>query len=280
VVLDDPAVHVTGVAANIGLTLAALGVGVAVASAVGRDALGDLVLAELQRGGVEVGLVHRSEAPTATFVFMIDRAGERTMVGTRGASERFDLDPSVLDDVRPAWVHVSGYTLLDPAMASRCEGLVDEAARRSTGCSVDLEGIAGSGRTTALDRCTVFCNRTDHRAYFGRDEVRPTGRPAPLVIKAGEAGCVLAGRSSVEVVPTRPATAVDSTGAGDAFDAAFVAATLHGLSPTDACRWGNAAARMKVQSPGPRVELSAEAIQGQLGDDALRSGPSAPSTRG
>ena len=175
-VLDDPALHVTGVAANIALNLAGLGVHVAVASAVGRDALGDMVLAELRGRGIEVRHVHRSEAPTATFVFMVDRAGERTMVGTRGASQRFELDPAVLEDVRPAWVHVSGYMLLDPAMAARCEALVDEAERRSIGCSVDLEGIAGSVRTTALDRCTVLCNRADHRAYFGRDEVRSAGR--------------------------------------------------------------------------------------------------------
>jgi ribokinase len=279
-VLADATAHVTGVAANIALGLTGLGCGASVASGVGRDALGDMVLDELRRGGVDVRYVQRSDAPTATFVFMVDPAGERTMVGTRGATERFELVPSALEDLGPSWVHVSGYPLVDPVMAERCEAVVGEAERRSIRCSVDLEGIATSGRTTPLERTTVLCDRSDHRAYFGRDDVRPTGRPAPLVVKSGELGCVLAGASTVDAVPTWPVAVVDSTGAGDAFDAAFIAASIQGASPLDACRWGNAAAWLKVQRAGPRVELSADAIQDRLAAGAVTSGPGAPSALG
>ncbi|HYT30430.1 MAG TPA: carbohydrate kinase family protein, partial [Actinomycetota bacterium] len=83
-VLREPVIYATGVAANIALNLRGLDAEAHVAGAVGRDALGDLVLGELRSAGVGVELVERSEEPTATFVFMIEPNGERTMVGARG----------------------------------------------------------------------------------------------------------------------------------------------------------------------------------------------------
>jgi sugar/nucleoside kinase (ribokinase family) len=259
--LSDPRVYASGVGANLSWNLVGLGIECEVASGVGRDGLGDYVLAELTRRGIGVGNVERFAAATSTFLILVDPSGERTMIGYRGAAERFFLDPAELTEPPADWVHVSGYTLLDPAMAERCDELITAAEARGVSCSVDLEGIAQSGRHTPLDRVTAFCNLDEYRRYFGHDRVRPMERAAPLVVKAGDEGSFLVEGGTVTPSPPLPARAVDSTGAGDAFNAGFIAARLLGRDSIEACGWGNAAARIKVEVPGPHAELSVAAIE-------------------
>jgi sugar/nucleoside kinase (ribokinase family) len=260
-VLPQPRVYASGVGTNLAWNLHGLGIDAEVAGGVGRDGLGDHVLADLTRRGVGVGRVDRTPVPTGTFLILVDPAGERTMVGYRGASERFSLDPAGLDQAGVDWVHVSGYTLLDPTMADLCEELISTAESSDVRCSVDLEGIAHAGRRTPLERITAFCNLDEYRSYFGHDRVLPMERAAPLVVKAGDEGCFLVSGGTVTPCPPLPTRAVDSTGAGDAFNAGFITAKLRGHEDIEACAWGNAAARIKVRVPGTRAELSVEAIE-------------------
>jgi ribokinase len=263
VVMADAAVHATGVAANVALNLRALDVDVTVLSAVGVDALGTSVVDELARADVDVSLVSRSpRATTAAMLVMIEPSGERTMVGTRGASAR--LAPmeqvALLDRVHPDWLHVSGYTLLDTEMRAWCEGLADDAMGRDIGVSVDLEGVAAHGRPLPMSRAVAFCNRDEFADAFGSQEVTYVDHPAPLVVKAGADGCYLIGDGGIAHVPTSPVESEDSTGAGDAFDAAFIAASLRGSDAATACRWGNAGGRLTAEHPGPRAPLSLERL--------------------
>jgi ribokinase len=268
VVLEDTRTYSSGVAANIALNLRALGVDVTVLGAVGADAAGEQVLSELRDGGVDTAAVLRtSGTPTASMVVLVEPSGERTMIGTRGASERFELDAERAIDGPggggPAWLHVSGYTLLDPEMEGRCDAIVSAAEERGIPCSVDLEGIGTSGRRTSLDRLLTFCNQDEFRGYFGTDDPEVVAtRTSPLVLKAGSEGCYLVGSGrvlQVAVVPVGDPT--DATGAGDAFDAAFIAASLRGFDAERACRSGNAAGAVTVLVPGPRAPLDRSTIE-------------------
>lgn len=257
--LAGAAVYTSGVGANIALSLAALGVEVTLASAVGLDALGDAVLRDLRAGGVGVDHVARAKASsTGSMVVMVDPSGERTMVGTRGAAERFPLEPSLLEVAATEWMHASGYTLLDDLMAGRCAALLGVAAARGTPCSVDLEGVAGSAHRIPLGGVTVFCGPGDLTV---REDLVRGSNGAPIVVKDGPRGCTLIQGGETVAVPTSPVEAVDATGAGDAFDAAFIAARLRGLDAVEACRWGNAAGGMAARVPGPRAALSVERLR-------------------
>ena len=57
-------------------------------------------------------------------------------------------------------------------------------------------------------------------------------------------------------VPGRPATAIDTVGAGDAFAGGVLYALTHGYQPTQAARWGNYLASEVVKIQGPRLEGS------------------------
>jgi ribokinase len=79
---------------------------------------------------------------------------------------------------------------------------------------------------------------------------------ATLVLTLGERGARLGDRT----VPAVPARAVDSTGAGDAFNAAFAVALAEGRTDLDAVRWGCGAGAHMVEHPGvvPGLPTKAE----------------------
>ena len=83
------------------------------------------------------------------------------------------------------------------------------------------------------------------------------------MLKAGARGCYLIDGGEVTHVPVEDVDGpvVDTTGAGDAFDAAFIAARLRGLDPLAACGWGNVAGATTARYVGPRMPLGARRIQ-------------------
>jgi sugar/nucleoside kinase (ribokinase family) len=74
--------------------------------------------------------------------------------------------------------------------------------------------------------------------------------PQLVVVKRGASGCLLATPDMRDDVPGFTAKVVDTVGAGDCFDAAFIAGRLHGLSLHDSALLANATGAASVQKMG------------------------------
>ncbi|MDG6901647.1 MAG: carbohydrate kinase family protein [Nitrososphaerota archaeon] len=254
--LSDSRVDFSGVGANVARDLARLDVGVRVFGAVGQDGAGRSMLAELRAAGVDVRLVTRVKAPTGSFIVLVDRSGERTMIGHRGASETVRLTSRLLDRASPDWAHVSGYTLLNAGQAAAFSEFSSAALERGIPLSVDLEGVAQAHRRIKLRGVHVFCNAFEYREYFGRNMLLNDCGAKSLVVKAGQKGAYLLGRGEPGLLRSFSARSNDSTGAGDAFNAGFIRAKLIGADDYEACVWGNACGSIKVAEAGPFLEAS------------------------
>lgn len=266
-VAGSAAVYASGVAANIAWNLRDLVDDVAVLGTVGDDVFGRYVLDELSARGVHTGYIRRVAAPTDLFTILVDGNGERTMIGHRGASAGLTLQgvEAILDEWTPGWCHISGYTLLNQGSEAGFHALVAAATRGGIPCSLDLEGIAYSGRRLELAGLTVFCNWNEYTHYYGRERADPSvAECLRLVIKAGAEGCYLVEHGAVTLMPAFEATVVDCTGAGDAFNAAFIAAMAEGRNSGEACAWGNAGAALKIAHAGPRTQLTRQVVQAAL----------------
>ena len=77
-----------------------------------------------------------------------------------------------------------------------------------------------------------------------------------VVVKLAAHGCLVAAAAQCEYLPPPSAvTAVDTSGAGDAFNAAYLAARLAGRSASEAGRAGNTLAGEVVRYPGAVLPL-------------------------
>jgi sugar/nucleoside kinase (ribokinase family) len=254
-----------GSAANQAAWLASLGVAVTFAGRAGA-ADAEFHRRELARHGVDARLAADESVSTGAIVVLIGPDGERTMITDRGANLRLrpeDVPPSLLDDA--ALLHLTGYSFFDPRARNVILDLVDEARRRGVPYSVD-PGSAGFLDTLKpsefLDwtRGAAACFPNLDEAAALTAGADPAAMAASLArsfgvvaLKLGAEGALYATADNAPVrVPARPAVVRDTTGAGDAFCAGFLASWLTGAPLPDATAAAVATAAAAVATLGGR----------------------------
>ncbi|MDX3450535.1 sugar kinase [Streptomyces sp. ME02-8801-2C] len=223
---------------------------------------------ELTACGVRPRLVVDPEAPTGTVICLVDTgsAAERTFLTQSGASARLDPDDwsdELLDGV--ARLHLSGYLLF--SATSRALAAVALASARARGVPVSLDpASAGYLVELGVDRFLDLAAGVDVLLPSRDEACLLTGLPDPadaaaklsrhvplVVAKQGAEGALVARSGTVSAhVPAVPATPRDTTGAGDAFTGAFLAALLTGAAPEDAAAQGCRAGARAVERVGGR----------------------------
>jgi sugar/nucleoside kinase (ribokinase family) len=279
---DNPATIVTragGSAANQAAWLASLGVDVAFA---GRAGAADAAFhrQELARFGVEPHVAADESAPTGSIVVLTGADGERTMITSRGANLSLspaDAPAALLDGAD--LLHLTGYTLFEPGTRAVARSLIAEAGRRGIPFTVDPGSAAflaalspGQflGWTSTAAAC--FPNHDEAVVLAAQPVSRPdAGQPGTsatnperlaaelashygvVALKLGADGAVIAaGECEPLRVPAVPAPVRDTTGAGDAFCAGFLATWLAGAGLPAAAAAGTRAASIAVSVLGAR----------------------------
>lgn len=230
-----------GAAANFAVQLAALGVSTILAGVVGDDALGAIQVADLAARGVRVRVRRRPRTGTGVVIALVRRDGRRSMLTSRGASAQLrpeDLPRSLF--ARGRHLHLSGYVLL--GRSSRAAGLAALARARELGMTISVDasshgplGTLGGARFRRLTggAAVLFCNQAEALALSGAGSWRGAlgtlaAEYPEVVLKRGRLGAVWASGRTRIALPSAGSGARDTTGAGDAFDAAWLAGWLRG----------------------------------------------------
>lgn len=261
-VLAEDAVVVPGSSSMIcAMGLARLGDPVAFAGKVGVDGWGDMCVAALQGAGIDVAQVCRDPSlrtgVTASFSTVEDRALV-TFAGAIGALRAEDFGDEQL--AAADHLHVSSY-YLQRGLRPGCRELFARAHKHGLSTSLDPgfdpDERWGDEWGELLAEVDVFVPNdvelrgiTRHNDVFEGLQALDNGRTR-VVVKRGrrgcatldEAGCLFESRAFV-------VAAVDSTGAGDSFDAGFLHAWLHRLPLADCLRWGNACGALSTRGVG------------------------------
>jgi sugar/nucleoside kinase (ribokinase family) len=241
-----------GAGANTAAWLAALGAHPVLLSRVGTDRAAAQIRDALAAAGVDAVLAADPDASTCTVVVLVDGTGQRTMLADRGAAGRLgpaDIDPVALAGARH--LHVSGYVLLDDS--SRPGGLAALAAARAAGLTTSVDPQAAEllepGFLDLVRGVDLLLPSAGELAALGGAEA-VLGAVRAVAVTAGAGGATWLDRTGLWNVPAEPVRPVDTTGAGDAFDAGLLAAWAGGATPLAALRAGVAAGTRAVTRPG------------------------------
>jgi sugar/nucleoside kinase (ribokinase family) len=226
---------VGGAGANTAAWLAFRGVPTTLLAKVGNDAEGRRVASELGARGVECHFALDAEAPTCAVVVVVDRAGQRTMYSDRGAAARLsvaDLDTTLITTARH--LHVSGYLLLDRSSRPAAVAALVAAAQAGVTTSVDPQTAVALGPDLLelVRGVDLLLPNTEELAVL-------TGSPDPesaralldvvgsVVVTAGQSGATWVDRIGIHTAKAVKVQCVDTTGAGDAFNAGLIAALIN-----------------------------------------------------
>jgi len=217
---------VGGSAAIAACGAARLGLDTAFVGAVGRDLLGTFMLDALADRGVDVsGCVAAEAIPTGVTVAMV-RGDDRAILTAPGAIPTLTAAAIDRDLLRASrHLHLASFHLLD-GLRPGLEELVAEAHEAGLTVSLDPQGDPGGGDTGLLRRLAA---QVDVLFVNEQEDAALDSAGCPLVVVKRGARGALARTPAGTVEAAAPAVeVVDATGAGDSFDAGFLAAHLAG----------------------------------------------------
>lgn len=252
---------------------ARLGLRVAMVGVVGDDLFGSFMLDAMRERGVDVSAVRvTGDVPTGASVILTngrDRA-ILTARGTIGAVTAEDVPAGMLRQARH--LHIGSWFLQDglrPDAAALLAAARDAGLTTSLDPNWDPSGRWDDGLTALLPSLDlVLPNDAEVSRIAGFDdpeiaavELARLGRPgndggrsgagSMVVVKCGADGAFAASAAGVVArVGAFPVTALDTTGAGDSFDAAFLAAWLGGAAPIEGLRAGAVAGALSTMALG------------------------------
>jgi 2-dehydro-3-deoxygluconokinase len=261
------------------------GVAVDYVTALGEDPYSDAMLAMWRGEGVGCDLVARLPGRLpGLYTIRTDAHGERTFTYWRSASAARDVlqgaHGSRIAEQLAGYdlLYLSGITLsiLDPAQRERLMALAD-AIRTRGGRVVFDNNFRPAGWPDRDEARAVFDRMLrrvdialptldDDQALFGVEDVSDCARRlhdlgvAEVVVKLGAKGCRFSSSGRTADVPAeRVARVVDSTAAGDSFNAGYLAGRLAGLEPEAAAAQGNRLAARVIGHPGAVIPAAAMA---------------------
>ena len=283
--------HLGGVAANCALALSRWGFEPRLVGCVGQDEFGNFLRRSLRKHDLDVQWIQTTTAAMTGLVYInVTPDGQRTFFGSRGANMivRKPQRPHVLFH-RTAALHLAGYNFLTPVIEATARYLLKFLRERGALVSLDVGPepsrlIPRKILHLASQVDILFANRAESFSLTQERDPRNALRSLlnagakDAVLKLGKEGCLIFDEGAVKEVPPFPVNAVDSTGAGDAFVAAFLQARLREWSQPEAALVANAAgaAATKILGAGenlPHLREVVRVLENPLSDrdwDAVR----------
>jgi sugar/nucleoside kinase (ribokinase family) len=256
-----------GGAANTASALGQMGVSVAVFSKVGADMNGNFLRAELKRNRVEVSHIRESASESTPFTFVgVHPGGDRSFVHTPGSNLTFSIKDLDLEALYACKVLLYQDMWVLPKLDGPAAGRILAGAQKR-GVITLLDECYGLGPDrdvfeSALRFCDVVLPSYDDMrviypglkpaAVAARLRQQGAGR---VILKLGRQGCLVTGENGTVRLPSVATKIVDTTGAGDCFNAGYIAGIVNGLGDVDAAKLGGLTAAACIRHVGGAVGI-------------------------
>ena len=265
---ESGSLNVGGEAVNESMAAAKLGVKTGILTSLGKDEAGDMIVAALQRCGVDTGLIIRSaQHPTPVTTMFVRDDGTRKSV--TNSAHRYNFHPeqyagsfsgakalllgslfrAPFDD--PDIIHA----VLQAAKAAGQTVFADTKLPNFR--KLSLDDLAGS--LDLIDYITP--NEDEAKYYSGKQDPEAMADVfldygiRNVVIKLGGKGCFFKNTQVSLQLPPHKIKAVDATGAGDNFLAGFASEILRGSTPQEALAFANACGAICTTAVGASTAL-------------------------
>jgi sugar/nucleoside kinase (ribokinase family) len=282
--------HPGGGAVNTATALSALGFNAALVGKIGLDPLGDFLIETLEKRGVNVQAVGRApDYSTSATMVMVDPDRERRFVHHIGANATLvaeDVASELLDEA--SILLIAGSFVLPGLDGLPAAGLLKRAREKGTITFLDTAWDASRRWMDLIQPCLphldyMFPNLAEARALTGQNDPADMAQAlidcgvGTVAIKLGSKGCLVKNTAGDLLhSPAYEVAVQDTTGAGDAFAAGFIAGVHMNWSLEKTARLANAVGALCVTGMGAlggvtSLEETLNFMSTQVSDEAVIS---------
>jgi len=254
-----------GKGANQAIAIARIGGDVTFVAKLGMDDYGDQALSNFKKDGINTSFVFRdNDAPSGVALVLVDENGENMLAPVPGANGR--LLPADIEKARIAiesadilllqlgvpletveYAIAIAYekdvpVILNPGPGRKLESRLIEKVSYITPNEAEAETLTGIKVTD------------DSSAQNAGEELLKLGAKT-AIITMGKRGAMLVDSNTNELIPAFVVDAVDTTGAGDAFNGGLAYAIAGGKDIREAIRFGNAVGAIAVTGMGAQPSM-------------------------
>jgi ribokinase len=267
VIGSDFQIHPGGKGANQAVAVARLGYPVRLIGRLGNDTFGAELRSQLEKAGVEISGVSTSDGVSGVAVIVVSERGENSIVLTPGAN--FKVTPEDID-ANISILKSAGMVLAQLEIPlETVEYLARVCARENVPLILDPAPARDLPAEIFKDIAWFTPNQTEAAFYLG-NEYSESNSPAPaevaevllsngcrrVVLKMGASGTYLGSQDGLgNLVPAFSVNAIDTTAAGDAFNAGFATALMLGRSALDSAVFASAVAAISVTRKGAQPSM-------------------------
>ncbi|MEI8131654.1 MAG: carbohydrate kinase family protein [Leptolinea sp.] len=272
-VITDSFERVGGCTFNAAATIKNLGGDPLILSPICNDERGRLIQSTLQAKGFKDNLLFPMEGATEYCVALLDGAGERTFLTYSGS--QFLLTDEILQSAlqaRPAYVHLSGYSLVEYENAGRIITLLEGLKAGGSKIFFDPSPLCKEIKREVLKKviklADIFCpNKKEMQAigeylHWKKDLTAQSNLKGGrmVVVKDGLHGATGFDERVITSVPAFPVATVDSSGAGDSFAGGLLYALLKESNLRSTVIMACACGALTAAMLGPQIDFTQEDI--------------------
>ncbi|MGQ4915567.1 MAG: carbohydrate kinase family protein [Candidatus Asgardarchaeia archaeon] len=254
---------------NFLIMAARLGLKTGVIDRLGDDYHGKFISEIFEKEGIDVSHLHFAQGENTTQVFvLVDDKGQHAFIGVLGSGMKLS-EQDIADDYikQSRCLYTCGYTLF----SNKARNATIKALKIANKSDI-LTFFDPGPATFSVDKEVVYKIIEEHTDYLilNSDELTAltniknipdacrkvtVGRCKTVIVKTGADGCVTYSQGKIEKIPGFKVKVVDTTGAGDSFNAAFIYGILKGLGIRKAAIIANATGAAKVQKLGAGLNV-------------------------
>jgi len=250
--IEEIRMNPAGTAAGSVMNASKLGVQTSTVACVGNDTMGDFIIDEYLRLGIDVSMVQRSEhSRTSATILPIRPNGERPALHSRGASDDLVVSNDQFDEICNArFLHLGGTGLMKSMDRGPSTALLSHA--KAAGLTISLDLIAPNESTMKLledllPNVDYFMPSMEEAAYLtGQDDPATIAEvflkmgAKTCVFKWGERGSYIHTGNDQFSIPAFNVNVSDTTGCGDSYCGGFIAGLVFGRNLRAACELATA----------------------------------------
>ncbi|ADC65214.1 PfkB domain protein [Ferroglobus placidus DSM 10642] len=256
----DVELHPGGSAANTIAGLASFGVKTGYVGKVGSDAEGEMLVEDFRKRGVDLSGIVKSEGRSGQALIFVDRNGNRAILVDPGVNDTIKFEEVNKELIEKAEiVHMTSFICkngTDSLESQKKVAKVAKAVSFDPGLPYVERGLEEIREI--VERTTILLpNKTEIEKLVGKDfreaakEMIEEGVKV-VAVKLGEKGCYVTDGKEEHFIEAFKANVVDTTGAGDAFNAGFLYGWMKGKSLEACGKLGNYVASKIVERVGAR----------------------------